>query len=59
MSVLAQDMIELRRLSVGGAGALTEHLMHAVAEDIINEGVAIEPVKPAVPPVRKQSWNAS
>jgi hypothetical protein len=52
MSVLAQDMIELRRLSVGGAGALTDHLMHAVAEDLINEGVATEPVQPVAPPVR-------
>jgi hypothetical protein len=58
MSVLAQDMVELRRLSVGGAGALTDHLMHAVAEDLINEGVATEPVQPVVQPVRKQSWNA-
>jgi hypothetical protein len=42
MSVLAQNMAELRRLSVGGAGALTDHLIHATAGDIINEGVATE-----------------
>ncbi|MFM0243825.1 hypothetical protein [Paraburkholderia sediminicola] len=42
MSVLAQDLIELKRLAQGGAGALTEHLLKEVAGNIISEGVANE-----------------
>ncbi|MGF6764025.1 hypothetical protein P3T24_004356 [Paraburkholderia sp. GAS33] len=42
MSVLAKDLLELKRLASGGAGALTEHLLKEVAADIISEGVADE-----------------
>lgn len=42
MSVLAQDLFELIRLSRGGAGALTDHLLHEVAANLIAEGVADE-----------------
>lgn len=34
-SVWAADLTELRRLSVGGCGALTEHLLHAIADELI------------------------
>jgi hypothetical protein len=42
MSVLAKDIFELKRLADGGAGALTEHLLREVANDLISEGVADE-----------------
>ncbi|CAB3730587.1 hypothetical protein [Paraburkholderia rhynchosiae] len=42
MSQIASDLIELKRLADGGAGALTEHLLREVAADIIAEGVADE-----------------
>jgi hypothetical protein len=42
MSVIAKDLIELKRLAEGGAGALTEHLLREFAADIIGEGVADE-----------------
>lgn len=40
MSTLAEDLIELKRLAEGGAGALTEHLLREVALNLIAEGVA-------------------
>ncbi|WP_454862499.1 hypothetical protein [Paraburkholderia fungorum] len=40
MSMLAEDLIELRRLAAGGAGALTEHLLREVACNLIAPGVA-------------------
>jgi hypothetical protein len=40
MSVLAKDLLELRRLAQGGAGALTEHLLKEVALNLIAAGVA-------------------
>jgi hypothetical protein len=40
MSVLAKDLLELRRLAQGGAGALTEHLLKEVARNLIAPGVA-------------------
>lgn len=40
MSLIAQDLIELQRLAQGGAGALTEHLLREVAQNIIAPGVA-------------------
>jgi hypothetical protein len=39
MSTLAQDLIELVRLSQGGAGALVEHLLQEVALNLIAPGV--------------------
>jgi hypothetical protein len=39
MSQAAQDLIELRRLAEGGAGALTEHLLREIALNIIAPGV--------------------
>lgn len=39
MSTQAKDLIELIRLAEGGAGALVEHLLQAVALNIIAEGV--------------------
>lgn len=42
MSTLAKDLIELVRLSVGGAGTLTAHLLQEVAANLIGEGVASE-----------------
>lgn len=42
MSVLAKDLLELRRLAQGGAGALTERLLKAVAVNLISPGVADE-----------------
>jgi hypothetical protein len=42
MSTLAKDLIELKRLADGGAGALTEHLLREVALNLIAEGVASE-----------------
>ena len=42
MSVLAKDLLELRRLAQGGAGALTEHLLKEVAVNLISPGVADE-----------------
>jgi hypothetical protein len=40
MSLIAQDLIELQRLCQGGAGALTEHLLREVANNLIAPGVA-------------------
>ena len=40
MSLLAEDLIELKRLAEGGAGALTETLLREVASNIIAPGVA-------------------
>jgi hypothetical protein len=42
MSQLAEDLIELKRLATGGAGALTEHLLREVALNLIAEGVSDE-----------------
>jgi hypothetical protein len=42
MSTLALDLIELVRLSQGGAGTLTAHLLQEVAMNLIAEGVASE-----------------
>lgn len=39
MSMLAQDLLELKRLAEGGAGALTEHLLREVALNLIAPGV--------------------
>jgi hypothetical protein len=39
MSAQAKDLLELQRLAVGGAGALTTHLMLAIAAALIAEGV--------------------
>jgi hypothetical protein len=39
MSTLAKDLIELVRLSQGGAGALTQHLLREIAINIIAPGV--------------------
>lgn len=38
MSRLALTLIELHRLAMGGCGALTDHLLHAVAGELIAEG---------------------
>lgn len=38
MSTLAADLIELRRLAQGGAGALVEHLLQEVADNLIQPG---------------------
>ncbi|WP_459716073.1 hypothetical protein [Paraburkholderia sp. 2C] len=35
MSVLAEKLLELMRLAEGGMGALTEHLLRALATDLI------------------------
>jgi hypothetical protein len=42
MSDLALDLIELKRLSAGGMGALTEKLLHEVAARIIASGMRNE-----------------
>lgn len=42
MSTLALDLLELRRLSEGGAGALTDLLLHEIAAALIAEGVRDE-----------------
>ena len=42
MSELAKDLFELIRLSQGGAGTLTDHLLHEVASNLIAEGVRDE-----------------
>jgi hypothetical protein len=42
MSTLAKDLLELVRLSAGGAGTLTAHLLREVAANLISEGVASE-----------------
>ncbi|HEX7907298.1 MAG TPA: hypothetical protein VF534_04300 [Paraburkholderia sp.] len=39
MSVLARDLLELRRLAQGGAGALIQHLLREVACNLIAPGV--------------------
>ncbi|HDR9133260.1 TPA: hypothetical protein QDA91_004405 [Burkholderia vietnamiensis] len=38
MSKLAEGLFELQRLSQQGCGALTEHLLWAVAADLIGAG---------------------
>lgn len=40
MSRIAKDLIELKRLSEGGAGALTLHLLREIAASLIAFGVA-------------------
>ncbi|WP_207001905.1 hypothetical protein [Trinickia mobilis] len=40
MSLIAQDLIELQRLALGGAGALTLHLLRELAANLIAAGVA-------------------
>jgi hypothetical protein len=40
MSRIAQDLIELKRLTEGGAGALTQHLLREIAAKLIAFGVA-------------------
>lgn len=40
MSRAAGDLIELKRLAEGGAGALTEHLLREIARSLIAAGVA-------------------
>jgi hypothetical protein len=40
MSQIAEDLIELKRLAEGGAGALTEHLLREVASNLIAPGVS-------------------
>lgn len=40
MSRIAQDLLELKRLTQGGAGALTQHLLREVAANLIAFGVA-------------------
>ena len=42
MSVLAQVLTELQRLAQGGAGALTDHLLHEVAAKLISLGLTGE-----------------
>jgi hypothetical protein len=42
MSLLASDLLELRRLAEGGAGALTETLLHEVAAALIAAGIRSE-----------------
>ncbi|WP_250481867.1 hypothetical protein [Caballeronia sp. NCTM5] len=42
MSTLAKDLVELKRLANGGAGALIEHLLREVAANLIARGVADE-----------------
>lgn len=39
MSRTAQDLIELLRLTQGGAGTLTQHLLREVAKNLIAPGV--------------------
>lgn len=39
MSELACDLLELRRLAIGGAGALIEHLLREVAARLISAGL--------------------
>jgi hypothetical protein len=40
MSRIAKDLIELKRLTEGGAGALTQRLLREVAANLIASGVA-------------------
>lgn len=40
MSALAKALFELKRLAQGGVGALTDHLLHGTAAELIGEGVA-------------------
>ena len=42
MSRFAQDRIELKRLCLGGSGALTQHLLREIACNLIAAGVADE-----------------
>ncbi|TKC86326.1 hypothetical protein FAZ69_20980 [Trinickia terrae] len=40
MSLIAQDLLELKRLAQGGAGSLTLHLLRELAANLIAAGVA-------------------
>lgn len=40
MSTLAQDLFELKRLAVGGAGSLTTYLLWAVVMELLNTQAA-------------------
>lgn len=40
MSLIARDLLELQRLALGGAGALTLHLLRELAANLIAPGVA-------------------
>ena len=40
MSRIAKDLLELKRLTQGGAGALTQHLLREVAANLVSFGVA-------------------
>jgi hypothetical protein len=40
MSHVAKALIELLRLAQGGAGTLTQHLLHEVAKNLIAPGLA-------------------
>jgi hypothetical protein len=42
MSELAKDLIELKRLSESGTGALIEHLLKEIALNLISDGVRDE-----------------
>jgi hypothetical protein len=42
MSRFAKDLLELQRLSLGGSGALTQHLLREIACNLIAAGVADE-----------------
>jgi hypothetical protein len=38
MSRLAKTLLELHRMAMDGCGALTEHLLRAIANELIAEG---------------------
>jgi hypothetical protein len=40
VSTLAKDLFELRQLVQDGAGALSQHMLAAIAAELIAEGVA-------------------
>lgn len=42
MSHIAKDLLELKRLTEGGAGALTQHLLREIAANLIAFGVAAD-----------------
>jgi hypothetical protein len=42
MSRIARDLLELKRLTEGGAGALTQHLLREFAARLIAPGVATQ-----------------
>lgn len=35
MSTLARALLDLHRLAMNGCGALTDHLLHAIADELI------------------------